>query len=268
MPASPQQIFDRMVNETRAKIEAEEASRQTPAIPDALTRTITQVSEALPKLVEQNQALTARLEQIEKRNQPSPQSGDDPYAKFGEYGISREHFAPVLEREVAPMIERTVQNVFEKQFGGAVRESEAIQAYQKDHRDFDVQKLNSYISGTPEVAQIVAAAKEKGAYGLAIEYAETRRVMDEKISQEARATGRARKRNEMIADTRPDAQIVGGTGANGGTARNDNVKRQPTMEEMATAFNHADSGDWTHFEKLFVNPRLPSEEYFQQLAQS
>lgn len=270
MPASPKEVFDQIVADARSKVEARQAQEAADAARNSgnVAKTLNDVASALPKLIESQNALAERIKAVEagRPDRTTHQSDErDPYDRLKNFGMGRDDLAPVIEHEASRIAERKVNQLFEEKLGPTFREAEAIQKYQEQHPDFDPLALQSYLRQNPDVQKLVQEAISKGAYETGLNYGETRRAIDTKISAEARAQGRAEKRRDHIAETRGDAAVLGGTAPNGDT-RNPNPG--VTLDQASKAFAHAENGDYTLFEKLFVHPGLPSEEEFNRIAQS
>lgn len=268
---SPQEIYDSMVAEARAKVEAEQAAKvqQAAAGQDEMVKTVKSIGEVLPKIADNQKQLADRLAALEatRTTRPTETDENDPYKHLTEdLGITRGHIAPVVQHEVGSAVEKAVDKVFETRFGPALRQTAAIQGYQEQNPDFDLNRLNKYLSVTPDVKAMVERSAKAGAYDLGIAYAETRRQMDEKIHAEATVHAKGASRKRMVEETRPDAAILGGTGANG-TSR---TAAKPTMtaDQLEKVFANLEAGNSQPFEQAFVHPGLPSEEWFQKLAQS
>lgn len=261
---TPGELFDAVAAEAKAKAEAD-VKEQATGQKDVLVQTMTSIADSMKKTAEGQVRLEQRLGAIEesrsRRADPTTTS-PDPYDKLSnELGVGRELFEPVIRAESEAAAERFL----EKKLGPVVRENAEIAEYQRTHPDFDLQKYNSFVNRNPEVAAIVEQARAKGAVALAIEWGETRRQIDEKIEAEAKGQAKASKREQVVKETRPDAQIVGSAGANSDSR---NVSNPLTPEKLNEIYAHADAGNWRPFEKEFHQSNLPSEEYFQRLVQS
>lgn len=267
---TPQETFNQIVEAAKQKVQADAAaaSAKQNSGADQITKTIAQIGETLPKLVQQNDVMAKRIELLEASRSGSTHQSDenDPYKNVEDYGLNRSNLQPVIRHETDALVEKKVNEVFEKSFGPAMREASAVREYQEKNPEFDLNKINSYLAKNPEVRTIVDNARTHGAFDVGIKYAETRMLMDDKIAAEARGQARADKRREHIEASRGDAAVLGGTGANG-TSRTD-TNPGLTPEKIEKAFAGANAGDWREFDKTFVHPNLPSEEWFQQLAQS
>lgn len=264
------EVFAKLMEDAKAKVESEALSKmeEQQTRSKEVQSTLEQISTALPTIMQNQQTLNQRIAAMEAQNKNSNRQVDDndPYRSLTEdLGITRQHFAPVVQHEVRNAVKSEVKSAFEEMLGPTMRESAAINEYQNGHPDFDLQRVNSYINKNPEVKKMVDKARQQGAFELGIEYAETRRVMDEKISKEALVQSRGDKRKRVVAETRPDAEIIGATGALGDRSK---VTKTISANDLESVYAHANAGNWKPFENAFHKDHLPSEEEFQRIAQS
>lgn len=262
---SPADIF------AEAEAAAREAAAAQPApAPQPQNNQLAQeITTALQRTAETQAQIAARLQSLEQSVAQRPMSphtqtgGGDPLSELErESGITRDRWSSAF----APLAAKAAEQVFEDKFGPTIRAGEALQQYAQTHEGFDVNKFNDYVMKNPDVAKLVNAASNKGAFETAIEYGETRRQLDERISTEARGASKREQRKQVVEATRPDAQVVGASGA---AAASRNVGTQPlTQSEVESIYAHANANNWKPFEERFHLSNLPPEEWWQQLAQS
>ena len=266
---SPQELFNQLMEAAKENVAAAETEKQKTVARgnEQLVGAVKQLAVIVPKMAEQNQAMAARIEALESMKTIAPRqtSDEDPYSALGEFGIEKRHMAPVVQREVGSAVQSAVKAAMEEQFGPALREAQAVQKYQESHPDFDLMKMRQFLAKDEEARNLVARAAQAGAYDVGIEYAETRRQIAEQTTQEQNAQRKGVERRSFVAATRPDAQVLGG-GATNGTSRS--VKKTLTPEQVQSVFAHAEVNNWKPFEEAFVHDNLPSESWFQALAQS
>lgn len=262
--ATPAEIFNDMVQKAQAEASAQAAQASQAGAQKAeasltdLTNSIKQQTEANAKI---NERLDAITQVLGRTANPSAQ-GADPMKAFEETtGIPAASFAPVASAYARTEAER----VFDEKLGPLVRQAEAVQNYQSKNKTFDLVKMQAYVAENPDVAAVVDQAAKRGDYETGIAYAETRRLLDEKISAEAKGQVRKDKRKDFINTTRPDAQVVGASGA--GNPAGLNVNPAPmTADQIQNVFANLNAGNSQPFIDAFHKPNLPSEEEFQRLA--
>lgn len=266
--STPAELYNSMVAAARAEsAAAAESAAQAQA--QAAQQGLTSLTESIKQTAETTAKIDQRLAALEaagaahRPNPPAQGSNEsNPLKAFEDLtGIPGNALQPVTSQ----FAREAAEKVFEERLGPMVREAEAVRNYQMQDPEFDINKMQTYLSKTPDVAAIVQEAASKGAYGAGIAYAETRRKLDEKIATEANGRVRKNKRDEFIGATRPDAMVVGG----GGTSNPDglNVKPAPlTADRIENAFAHLNAGNPQPFLDAFHKPNLPSEEEFQRMV--
>lgn len=259
---TPEQMFEQLMSAAQGRA-TQEQNQEREKSQAAAMQVLTQIAETVKQAKATTDQLVNRVQAIESGRQPVvPQNTPpDPYAPLKEWGLDREQIAPAVRHEVAGAVEQAV----DKLLGPALRESQAFQSHMEKNKDFDQVEFNRYLASNPEVATVYREAASKGAFTAGIQYVETRRDLDAKIHQQAEGEVGASRRKKHIADSRPDAQVVGASGAGGNSRHVGNPLTQKQLEEI---YANANAGNWKPFEDKIVSPNLPSEEWFQRLAQS
>lgn len=263
---------EREVAANRDKAEKEAVERQT-----KILEGLQLVSTALQAANEQNQQLQARLEALEKGGRGSGggsgnfQRGVPEYDPYAEIDIEKpetigraiQHGIQAAMKEAVPT---AVKGSIEETFGPQMREAAAIQQYQKDHPDFDLDAVKKFLAQDPDTAALVDAARKQGAIATGLELAQTRMALSAATKKEAGIRARRERSQQLVAETRPDAQIMGGGAA---SPEQRNVGTKPLdLNTLSGIYAQADQGNWSPFEKEMHANSLPSEEWFQALAQS
>ena len=267
--STPAELYNSMVEAARAEQErgqAEAAAAQAATAAQGLsnlTSTLQATADGVAKINERLNALeAARQPGHQPAGQPQGASSDPLKAFEDTTGIPGAALGPVVN----DMTRAAAEKVFDEKLGPMLREMQAVQGYQAENADFDLNRMQAYLAKNPDVAKIVQGAAANGAYGAGIAYAETRRQLDERIAAEAKGQVRREKRADFVNTTRPDAQVVGA----GGTSNPNglNVGTQPlSAEKIQHAFAHLNAGNSKPFIDAFHLPNLPSEEEFQRMVQ-
>ena len=267
----------------RATAEAEAQALQDKQTKDANDRQmkiiegLQAVSNVLAKQQTQYDAIVARLDRAEKGpqgqnggNGTTHQTGQvwDPYAELDmeKPETVRRAVQSHLDRALTDVVPKAVEGAFEKMLGPQVREAAAIQQFKKDHPNFDMTAAEKFLAEDADSAAMFDAARKQGAVQTGLELIETRMALAKMNKQEQNVRSRAARASEIIRETRPDAQLIGG-GAASPEARNVGTKPL-THAELQSVFNQAEVGNWNPFEKEIHASSLPSEDWFQRLAQS